>query len=382
MIPYIWRQKAVGDEIPVGGMRWASREEYTNDEGVIDWQALKDSVYYECQACGGRMEPSIANQHERNLSGEYIQTNPNADPELDFFQYNALAHIPWPNLVEQFKLAQIERDRGNLKPLENFIRKRLAEPWSEADYVSGDVQQTARGGYNLGEDWGVPNQFIFCTIDVQKDSYYFVIRSWSIVHGVLKSRQLERGHVITPAEIKLACDKWKIPQHRLGTGGACRVFLDGNYNTSQVQRLALEMGWMVFRGDAAKDYMNQDGIRRIYSDLKPVDAYDGTRNSSASRVGQFFFSKQSAKNRLSTLRELRDHNGDLNWTHADDAGGQYEKQLNSWAKIQKQKKGTGEVFFDWIQRKPDDHYFDCEVMNAVCASMCKQLGTESVVEKE
>ena len=289
-----------------------------------------------------------------------------------------MAHVEWTSLVEQFKLAQIDRERGSLDSLENFVRKRLAEPWADSDYVSADIQQTASGGYNLQEVWNVPNQFVFCTIDVQKDHYYFVIRSWAIVDGTLRSRLIDCKKVVTTAEIREACDKWKIPQHALGSGGACRVFLDGNYNTNQVQRIALENNWMVFRGDSAKDYLNQDGFRRIYSDIKPVDAYDGTAMSRAARVGQFFFSKQSAKNRLSLMRSLNDHKGKPIWTHADDAGAMYERQINAWAKIAKTKP-DGSVYYDWINRdKHNDHFYDCEAMQVVCAAMCKSLGTENI----
>jgi hypothetical protein len=377
-IPYIWRQEATGDEIPIGGMRWAAKEEYTSDNGQIDFSALAASVYYECQLCGGKLDANIAKQKKRNLSGKYIPLNPAGDESLDFYHYNAMAHIPWAKLVEQFKLAQLDRERGSLDALENFIRKRLAESWTESDHVSADVQVSAKGGYALNEPWNVANQFTFCTVDVQKDHYYYVIRSWAIVDGTLRSRLLDCRKVVTTAEIRESCDRWKIPQNALGTGGACRVFLDGNYNTNQVQRIALENGWMVFRGDSAKDYMNQDGFRRIYSDLKPVDAYDGTAQSRAGRVGQFFFSKQSAKNRLSLLRSLKDHRGNLVWTHADDAGEMYERQINAWAKIAKTKP-DGSVYYDWINRdKHNDHYYDCEAMQAVCAAMCKTLGTETI----
>jgi hypothetical protein len=372
LVPYIWRAPAVGDDIPVGGMRWASKADYTQADGKIDWKALGDSVFYECQLCGGRMDPSIGQQIERNATGRYIAMNPDADGEFDFYHYNAMAHIPWRKLVEQFKLAQMEREHGNLESLENFIRKRLAEPWSETDYISADVSHSARGGYMLGDTWSANGQFAFCTIDVQKDSFYFVIRSWAMVDGFLRSRLLDRGHVVTAGEIRAACDRWKIPQHPLGSGGACRVFIDGNYNTTNVQRIAYENGWMVFRGDAAKDYMNQDGIRRIYSDLKVVDAFDGTGAAGGNRVGQFYISKQSAKNRLSLIRSLKDNHGNLLWTHADDAGEEYEKQINAWAKITKTKP-DGSVFYDWINTNRDDHYGDCEFYQAVCAAMCKNL---------
>jgi hypothetical protein len=378
LIPYIWRSKAVGDEVPIGGMRWAAKEEYSKNDGRIDFQLLAASVYYECQNCGGKLDADIGKQKARNLSGKYISMNPDGDDSIDFFNYNAMAHIPWPKLVEQFKLSQVDRERGNLDSLENFIRKRLAESWAVADYMSSDVQSNAMGGYELNEVWDAAGQFIFCTVDVQKDHYYYLIRSWAIVDGTLRSRLLDCRKVITTAEIREACDKWKIPQHQLGSGGACRVFLDGNYNTNQVHRIALENGWMVFRGDASKDYMNQDGFRRIYSDLKPVDAYDGTAMSRGARVGQFFFSKQSAKNRLSLMRSLKDHRGDPIWTYADNAGQMYERQINAWVKIAKERP-DGSVYYDWINRdKNNDHFYDCEAMQMVCAAMCKSLGTEII----
>ena len=377
-IPYIWRQPASGDEIPMGGMRWANKEDYMTATGRIDFSKLAASVYYECQLCGGKLDASPAKQKTRNQFGKYIALNPEGDAKFDFYNYNAMAHVEWTSLVEQFKLAQIDRERGALDSLENFVRKRLAESWADEDYVSADKQQSAAGGYDLKEIWDVPNQFVFCTIDVQKDHYYFVIRSWAIVEGTLRSRLIDCRKVVTAAEIREACDKWKIPQHALGSGGACRVFLDGNYNTNQVQRIALENNWMVFRGDSAKDYLNQDGFRRIYSDIKPVDAYDGTAMSRAARVGQFFFSKQSAKNRLSLMRSLNDHRGKPIWTHADDAGAMYERQINAWAKIAKTKP-DGSVYYDWINRdKHNDHFYDCEAMQVVCAAMCKSLGTENI----
>lgn len=377
-IPYIWRSKAIGEEIPMGGMRWASKEDYTDSDGSINFSKLAASVYYECQLCGGKIEANLPKQKVRNQTGKYIALNPAGDSKIDFYHYNAMAHIDWPELVRQFKVAQIDRERGVLTTLENFVRKRLAEAWTDADYVSADILTTAAGGYNLNTAWDADNQFTFCTIDVQKDHYYYVIRSWAIVAGTLRSRLIDCNKVVTAAEIAVACDKWKIPQNALGSGGACRVFLDGNYNTNQVQRIAMEYNWMVFRGDSAKDYMCQDGFRRIYSDIKPVDAYDGTALTRGARVGQFFFSKQSAKNRLSLMRSLKDHKGNPIWTHADDAGAMYERQINAWAKISKTKP-DGSVYYDWINRdKHNDHYFDCEAMQVVCAAMCKSLGTESL----
>ena len=376
LIPYIWRAPAVGDAIPVGGMRWAAKADYM-DGDAIDWDALKDSVFYECQLCGGRNEPGIAAQKRRNESGKYIATNPKGSAEFEFFNYNAMAHIPWPSLVEQFKLANIARKRGNLEPLENFIRKRLAEPWSEADYMSADISHSAAGGYQLGELMDAQKSLMFVGVDVQKDHYYFAIRQFAMIDGKLRSRLIDRGKVSTEYEIEEACNRFDIPQNPWGYPG-CRVFIDGNYNTAQVQRLAAEMGWIVLRGEPAKDFKAPDGSRQIYNQPQRIDADEGTGNAGRRFCKQIQFSKQSAKNKLSLLRGLKDNKGLPLWTHSDDAGAQYDAQINAWAKIVKTRP-DGSTYHDWINTNRDDHYYDCEVMVALAESMVdwSEVGRES-----
>lgn len=382
MIPYIWQMPKEGDEVPVGGMRWAAKEDYIKD-GVINFTKLRESVYYECQKCGGRMEADLGRMDARNREGDYIQTNPDGDPKIDFYHYNALAHFPWQDLVEQWKNALIFRDRGKLSGLENFVRKRLAQKWNEGDYITKDIQFDGEGEYNLLEPWEHPGEgFKFCTVDVQKDHFYFVIREWAILNGVLYTRLIDRRKVVSTGEIKDACDMWKIPQGGLNSDVGCRVFLDGNYNTVQVQRIASKNGWMVFRGRNAKDFRHEDGIRRIYSDMQFIDVGEGTVETGQKFVGQFWFSEGEARNRLSLIRSIKDHNGDPVWTYPKDAGEVYIRQINAWSKISKEKP-DGSIVFDWINRDPNfDHFYDCEKSQLVCAAMAGLVGSSSVEDEK
>ena len=78
------------------------------------------------------------------------------------------------------------------------------------------------------------------------------------------------------------------------------------------------------------------------------------------------------------MRSLKDHRGDPIWTYADNAGQMYERQINAWVKIAKERP-DGSVYYDWINRdKNNDHFYDCEAMQMVCAAMCKSLGTEII----
>ena len=381
MIPYMWKLPAENGKVPQGGMRYASSEEITDDHGVVDWIALRESVYYQCQLCGGRMEWDTAEQHRRNTQGRYIVMNESGDPDIEFFHYNAMVHVPWPELVTKWKEATIARSRGDLSKLENFVRKQLAEAWNEGDYISDEVQENATGGYLLGEAWETDEPpLMFCTVDVQKDHYYLVVRAWAVINGQLYSRLIERAKVVSVGQIKDYADKWKLKQN--GLEGS-RVFLDGNYNTLAVQRVAAQNGWLVFRGDKAADFRHKDGVRRIYGDIQYIDCHEGTVNAKSMRYcGQIRFSKSAALNRLSLLRSIKDDDGNHVWTYADDAGSVYERQINAWHRISKTAP-DGKIYYQFINRdSANDHWGDCEQQQVICAAMAGLIGVSSRVDDD
>lgn len=379
-IPYIWKMPAVNGVVPAGGIRYASKNEITDDDGNIDWAELRKSVYYQCQLCGGHMPWSAGDQQRRNLSGRYIALNPNADESVDFYSYNAIAHFPWPELVTAWKRAAMARDTGDLSGLEEFVRKRLAQPWNQSDYLSGDKIEKACGGYVLGEAW-VPGSNaapIFATVDVQKDHYYVVVRQWATIDNQFRSRLLERERVVSTSQIRDLADKWEIPQESVGSR---RVFLDGNYNTAEVQRIAADNNWVVFRGDKAKDFMDSNtGTRRMFDHAQRVDTFLGLgdRPGALGRVAyQVRFSKSTALNTLMILRSLRDNDEKPIWTYANNAGTTYERQINAWQKVSKTKP-DGSAYFDFINRDShNDHFGDCEIMNVVCAAMAGLIGASN-----
>ena len=373
LIPYIWTPDPIDGKIPHGGMRFASGDDIRTDSGEIDWRTLRASVYYECPSCAGRMDYDAGSIAKRNNAGRYLATNPDGDPKLDFYNYNALAHYPWSDLVEQWQHAALARARGDIKPLENFMRKRLAIAWDEGQHVSTGTPPPAAANYKLGEPWS-DSEFIFATVDVQQDHYYLVIRGWAMIGEQLHSRLLERRKLIADTQIEDLCKKWNIPQGGIDPSIGCRVFLDGNYNTAQVRKLCAAHGWMMLRGDDMKMVRHRDGIFRIYGPIQHIVADEGTAQANTQRfVGQFFFSNLEARNRLALLRSIRDP--DPIWTYASDAGPEYEKQLNAWVRIAKIKKRDGSRYYDWIKRGHDDHYHDCEKMQIVCAAMAGLIGS-------
>ena len=269
---------------------------------------------------------NAADQHRRNLGGEYVQMNPNGDAKIEFFNYNAIAHFPWPDLVVEWHKAVVRKNRGDLEAIENFVRKRLAEPWDKAKYISVEADVESEGDYVLGQPWAL-QEHIFCTIDVQKDHYYYVIRAWA---GNAESRLIAAGKALADTTIVDLCEEHGVMQD--GMEGS-QVFVDGNYNTAEVQRIAAKNGWIVLRGQNCKPIRFDDGTYKIYGKVQLIDTWQGTdiQTGAVKYVAQFPYSENETRLRFASLRGLTEPA--RLWTHAKDVGDNYRNQLNSWKQI-------------------------------------------------
>jgi hypothetical protein len=367
-ISYEWNTD--GD---VGGMKFASGEEARTADGGINYDNIRESVEYECQLCGGRMPWNPADVHRRNLAGRYISMNPDGDAKIDFYHYNAIAHHPWPDLAVMWHQAIAAKSRGSLDELENIVRKRLCQPWDETKYIAVSNDVESAGDYELGDPWPEALHY-FCTVDVQKDHYYMVIRAWA---RNAESRLIFAKKVVSDMHIVEECERWGIAQDGIDPAGkGCQVFVDGNYNTAEVQRICAKNGWMVLRGNNCKPFRHADGTYKMYGDIQYIDTWQGTdiQNGAVKYVGQFQYSVPETRLRLATLRDMEPQI----WTHARDIGVNYINQINSWIQVAKEDPRTGRVYYDFKRaRGRADHFYDCERMQLVCAAMAGLIGVDA-----
>jgi len=377
-IPYIWNPEPKKDEKLIGGMKFVSGEDALHEDGELNLTAIRQGIRYQCQECGGEMPWNAADVHRRNLAGKYISLNPNGDEKLDFYHYNAIAHFPWPDLVIEWHKAIAQKNRGDLEAMENFIRKRLAEAWDPAKYISVDKDVDNVGEYNLGDHW--PEQeHIFCTIDVQKDHYYYAVRAWA---RNAESRLIAAGKAMSDLTIVELCNQYGVLQD--GMEGS-QVFIDGNYNPVEVQRVAAKNGWIVLRGEDnnKRAYRYEDGTYKIYGKIQLIDTWQGTdvKNGAVKYVAQFPYSPHLTRLRLASIRSLTEPK--MIWTYAADVGETYKKQINSWKQIAKENPKDGSLFYDFIcTYRGGDHLYDCERMQIVCASMVGLIGMDIREESE
>jgi hypothetical protein len=369
-IPYIWTQPKQRDGAQLlGGMKFATGDDVLRGDGSTDYDAIRQSVYYECQECGGRMDYTPASVHRRNSAGQYVQQNENGEDRIDFYHYNSMSHFPWPDLACQFHDATVKKNRGDLEAIENFVRKRLSQVWDKGKYISLSDDEDSAGDYEQGQPWKEAD-YTFCTIDVQKDHYYFVIRKWT--HGV-ESRLIEAHKAVSDAHIVEMCEKYAIQQDGMNGSG---VFVDGNYNSVEVQRIAAKNGWIVLRGQNCKLFRHDDGTFKLYGEPQYIDTWQGT-DTGEGKVKycvQFWNAENEVRLKFATLRGI--HEPKKLWTYPKDIGDNYIRQLNSWKQVAKKNAKDGSTYYDFIKTYRNDHFYDCEKMQIIAASMAGLIGMD------
>lgn len=125
-IPIEWKTSMLDDDTgkEYGGIKW----EINKNNRLI-----KESVHYQCQSCGGKI--NYSEKYDLNLKGKWI---PTVEPEIEFYksyQLNALVIPPgfttWIDLVVQFLQACPPGRKIDNDLLKAFLNIRLGQTWEE-----------------------------------------------------------------------------------------------------------------------------------------------------------------------------------------------------------------------------------------------------------
>jgi len=339
-----------------------------------DWDAITESVHYECanEDCKEKFEDRAEVRRQLSASGKYISRNNNAKPGRIAANYPAMAvwWINWSKLVHEWITAQDARKRMNMAPLRQFIQKRLAQSWvepSETISLKGATDAYQLKEYFNGEKWEEEN-FRFMTVDVQQDHFWAVIRAWSI-EG--KSRLLYEGKIDEWEGLRMLRDRMKVPNR-------C-VFVDRGYRPETV---ALECRksqtpndpnpWNCLLGEESNGYASKVGKRRV---MKPYSSIQRARTTAGLYYKYCKFSNLLAKDTLSALMR-----GDgAGWQIPANHREEYRKQMENERKVEVSPgKWRYKVSKTWV----GNHLWDCETMQIIAASIYKVFAFDANVEEE
>jgi phage terminase large subunit GpA len=376
---YLIQHETTGEKL--GGLRY---ERHFQPDGLPDESAIAATLAYECPLCHVRFPDAPGtraafNGTAENPLGHYRAMNPTAAPRAFGWTCHGVALRSWLPMVIRFEKAQLARARGDLEPLGKCVREEFADVWDPEKYHRPQTQSRFQHPtpYTMAEEWAdelrdTSGRLLrFAKIDVQLDYFVLVIRKW----GRFSSSRLHYAALaLSPSEIALHCTREKVPPER--------VFFDGRHDTQRIRSICARMGWRTMMGDKEmRDYLHEDGIRRIYDKPKAIDAFTGTvhQGQNGSLVVETLFSKNAALDRLALLRStdsVHPLDGSPLWTAASDAPDWYYKQINAHYR-KRVESASGAYHHVWHGQK-DDHADDCEAMHIITATMAGLTGAESM----
>ncbi len=340
-----------------------------DSEGHVDFRKLRASTYMRCANCQAHFADRDDVRRDLNATAKFVPQNPTAAAEYVGFHWNALATMSWGMLAELYIRAKISAKKGDYSQLRQFWQKRLGLPWDEfqEDYHI----ETTISDYHMGDRWenegnisGIPLRFL--TVDVQRDSFYLVVRSWATDGS---SRLMYCAHVLTWEDIRNAQEQYGVHDNL--------VFVDCGYSTYEVYSHCSEHGWTALMGDKRNTFTHRPKgsdkpVERFYSPKRQISLGYGENGMRVCNM--HFWSNLNIKD---ALHRLRSNTEAPTWEVPCNVPQEYLDMLDSECRT----KDKGRWIWKQIGERAN-HYLDCEAMSVCAAVMLKLVGSESVAPAE
>lgn len=322
-----------------------------------------ETAAWVCPHCGHQHEDSARTRARWNAEGEYLAARPDAPASVRSFRWEALVARPMADLVAQFLEARRQQKQGVMQAMMDFTRQRRALPWK--DDFSTDAVLLRGSGYLLTAETitaKIADETArFLTMDRQRDHFWCVVRAWRS-NG--SSRLLYRSRIQTVEQLAEIQSKFSVEPNW--------CFEDAGYFPDSVYQDCALRGWTALKG-SGDNYFNiterrtNRKLKRMWSDVSWV-------LKDNKRIPLIHWASDPVKD---VLHNLRSGKG-AGWEVADDAGQEYESQLNGDRKKEFVNKKSGRQEWRWV-RVHANHYWDCEAMQVAAALMLGILASPEAI---
>ena len=344
------------------GVIW--EEDARRADGSWNIGRAVETCRWRCRACGHEHDDTARTRARWNAEGDYVAQRPDAPAHVRSFRWEGLVARDMGALVAQFLEARKAQKAGVIQAMQDFMRQRRALPWKDED--AGGTVTLSRAGYLLADPAltsPLPNESKrFITVDRQRDHFWMVARAW-MRDG--SSRLLYRSRVATPEQIEEVRERFRVEQQL--------VFEDTGYFPEGGYSDCVRFGWSALKGSGDNSYPKEirgRKVRRLWSDASLIQ-------HQGKMIPLFHWCSDPIKD---VLHRLRTGHG-AKWEAADDAGEEYERQMNGERKKERVNKTTGRPEWRWF-RTHANHYWDCEAMQVAAAMMLSILIQPDPTEEE
>jgi len=346
-------------------LKWDSNET-TKPEGKWRFDALADTLRYECSSCHHRIKDTPVNRRWIENHGRFVAMNPNAPRSSVSYTWNALLPhwVEWRLIVEEFISAMgAMRTVGDIEPMMTFVTETLGEPWEKDRWMAtSDAHiHERKGDYDFGDPWPL-EEFRFIAADRQAkggEHYFWVCRAFGAGGA---SRLVGYGRCNTVEELEEVRKRLNVD--------SVKALIDSGYKATEVYRFCQATDWKPMKGDDAEWFLMTNKntgrtIRKLWR-LAWVDPNFGTAQSRGrNTLALFQWSNPTVKDHLS----LFTHGNVGQWTVPRTTGQDYFDQMT--AEVREEREDSrGRVKVVWVQKRRDNHYLDCELMIHTSAIIC------------
>lgn len=340
--------------------RWDTTEA-TKPGGKWNFDALAETIRWECPACGHRVYENDYNKRKMAREAKFIRQNESAPTQIVSITWPKFVApwVKWRDVVEKFIYARTAARAGNVEPMKSFVNDDLGQPWDDELGVIEDFDflEARKQDYAFGEVW--PEEHTrFMAADRQEaggEHYWYVIRAFSQFG---KSRLVMFGRAASTLELETIRRTYAVP--------LVNAMIDSGFKASEVYKFCMASQWKPFKGDDAEFFYHRNlklnkTIRRIW-ERTFVDPYMGTAAAKKKSLPLFRFSNNATKDLLMT--HMTGLAGE--WSVPKKTPREYLKQITA-ERREEAVDVHGRVRFIWKRKMRDNHLWDCELMITVAA---------------
>jgi len=352
-----------GDDTTKGGLHWdKSPDTYDEERGQYRFDALQETIRYDCwnPECTHRWTDTPEDRKYISSHGRWVARNTNAPSNSRSYTWSAL--LPWwrgwRTQVRQFILANKALEWTDYVPLQSHMNETRGQVWTDKLKFANDEKYFGKrkASYKSLEKWEHEVRR-FMSVDVQGKGgrhFYYVIRAWGLMgrsrlisHGIAYSweelAQVALTHTVSPDNVVIDSGAWAPEVYKAVVSSGYR--------------------WKAFKADD-KDSFRSDGLAWLYSKTAADPAIGTNQQGKVRPIDLYMWAKYGVRDRLYAF--LHGTIGD--WQVFDDVAEEYILQVCTWDQRTRQNR-YGTEYQEWYQKRPDDHYCDCEQMQVVAASI-------------
>lgn len=356
----------------LGGLRYDS-EVSRNEDGSYNYNLLAPTIRYEFPCCGHQVRDTVLERRALSLASRYSEpTNPNAPLSERSYTLEAVSvdYIPWLELIRAKHQALAAMRRGDPEPFRRYTQERECRFWDSEDRpLSGKVVLKVEARKDRD---GLPDRALRgMTCDKQSGSaklgetphYWVVIRDWRPDGS---SMLVFEGKIRTDEDLEELREKYGVEPRF--------VLVDSGHKATEVYQLCARYGYCALKGEARDHYTHDedgDRVRRIYSPIQQVDAFEGDHEGRAGSafVDLILYSKTGIRDRLEWLRGM----GEVPWEVPGDVSDDYKAHMEA-EELQDYEDRDGATRQQWVQVKRRNDLFVCECYQVLLAEMVGLVG--------